>query len=794
MPEKIIDNSVTDELSRSYLEYSMSVIVSRALPDVRDGLKPVHRRILYSMYDQGLRPERPHSKCAKVVGDTMGRFHPHGDSAIYEALVRLAQHWSMRVPVVDPHGNFGSPDDGPAAPRYTECRMSAAGAALLEDIREDTVDFEPNYDGTETQPTILPAAFPNLLVNGSQGIAVGMATNMAPHNLGEVVSALQAMLVNPKIGLDELMTHLPGPDLPTGAIIHQLGGVREAYETGRGTFKMRARARIVDISARKKGIEITELPYQVGAEKVIAKIKDLLSANRDLKSNKKLQGVVDIKALTDRKVGLCLLIECKTGFNPAGVLEELYRLTPLEESFGVNAVCLVDGKPQTLGLVELCRYYLDHRYEVVTRRTQFRLKKAEERAHIIEGLLIALARIEEIVAVIKGSRNTDTARKNLMKTFILDDVQSDHILGMPLRRLTSLEVTNLKDEMRDLRTTITALNKILRDKKELTRVVSHELNIVVETFDTPRRTELLAEIEIPDVALDTQEPDEPCVVALSVSGTLAKYQPGPKSKGSEKYTDNDAQRLLVHSTTKAKLLAVTSSGRLHTINVAELPLVAKKGRGNPLAEYIELDSDETVVALLNSPLDAPIGLVTSYGIIKRLDPSQLPSRTPASVITLEDGDHVVAASPAPDESFLVIVSSDAQLLRTPSGKIRPQGRAAGGVGGMKLYEGARVVGASVGFGGDGTTLTTVTDKGTAKTTLVEDYPEKGRGGVGVRCMRLLAGEAEVVAAAMGLPGDVLALDAKGAPISDSVPTGRRDGSGAKLSVPVVSLALRVPNA
>jgi len=782
MAEHIIDNPVTDELSRSFLEYSMSVIVARALPDVRDGLKPVHRRILFSLHEQGIRPSSPYKKCARVAGDTMGRYHPHGDSAIYEALVRLAQDWSMRVPVVDGHGNFGSPDDGPAASRYTECRMSAAGAALLEDLRENTVDFEPNYDGTETEPVVLPAAFPNLLVNGSQGIAVGMATNMAPHNLAEVVEALKAMLANPKITLDEVMAYLPGPDLPTGGLIYQLDGIREAYETGRGSFKMRARANIIDVTARKKGIEVTELPYQVGPEKVIAKIKELLAA-------KKLQGVADVKDLSDRKVGLRLIIECKTGFNPAAVLDELYRLTPLEESFGINAVCLVDGQPRTLGLLDLCRYYLAHRREVVTRRSEFRKQKAEARAHIIEGLLVALAAIDEVVAVIKSSKDTETARTKLIKTFTLSEIQANHILEMPLRRLTSLEVTKLKDEARELKNTIALLNKILSSPKELTRVVAHELDIVVESFATPRRTTLLSEVtQTPMEAL--QEPDDPCWLALATSGHLAKFRPEPQ-KG--KPAAADSMECVLATSTNAKALALTSTGRLHAFNVAEVPLVQKRAKGAAIAEYVALEPGEKVVALFNASPASPLALVTATGVVKRLDPSQIPTRTPAPVISLAEGDYVVGAALAPDEAFLVLVTSDAQLLKTPAGKVRPQGRAAGGVAGMRLSEDARVIYATATFDPD-VVLATATDQGAMKFTALSEYPDKGRGGAGVRCMRLLASEKSVVAARVAALDELLTLDAKSAPAELPETPGRRDASGTKLSAPVTSFAQRLPNA
>ena len=418
--ENVIDVDVSAELSDSFLEYAYSVIYSRALPDARDGLKPVHRRILFQMAEMGLRPDRGHVKCARVVGEVMGKLHPHGDGAIYDALVRMAQPFSMRLPLIDGHGNFGSlgNDDPPAAMRYTECRLSAAARLLTDSLDEDVVDMVPNYDGQETEPAVLPAAYPNLLVNGGSGIAVGMATNLAPHNLVEVVAAARHLIANPDATLDEMMRYIPGPDLPTGGHIIGLDGVREAYATGRGVFRIRATATVADVTARRKGIVVTELPYTVGPEKVIAKIKELVLA-------KKLAGIADVKDLTDRHRGLQLVIEVKTGFNPQAVLAELYRLTPMEESFGVNAVALVDGQPRTLGLLDMLQVFVAHRLDVVRRRSQFRRTKAAARAHLLEGLLIALANIDEVVAIIRSSDDVEQARTRLMERFELSDLQAD---------------------------------------------------------------------------------------------------------------------------------------------------------------------------------------------------------------------------------------------------------------------------------------------------------------------------------------------------------------------------------
>ena len=458
--ENILDIDVAEEMRGSYLEYAYSVIYQRALPDARDGLKPVQRRILYQMNEMGLRPDRGHVKCARVVGEVMGRLHPHGDSAIYDALVRMAQPWAMRLPLVDGHGNFGSlgGDDAPAAMRYTEARLTAAAMEMVASIDEDTVDFQPNYDGTEIQPEVLPAGLPNLLVNGASGIAVGMATNMAPHNLGEVIAAARHLIASPEAGLDELMRFVPGPDLPTGGKIVGLDGIREAYETGRGTFRTRATARVEKITPRRTGIVVTELPYGVGPEKVIARIKDLVQA-------KKLAGVSDLKDLTDRQRGLQLVIEIRSGFHAEAVLDELYRLTPMEETFGINNVALVDGQPQVLGLRELLQIYVDHRIEVVRRRSEYRRRKRAERLHLVDGLVIALLNIDEVIQVIRASDDAAAAKERLMSVFDLSAVQAQYILDTPLRRLTRYDRLELERERETLQAEIAELTAILESPR-----------------------------------------------------------------------------------------------------------------------------------------------------------------------------------------------------------------------------------------------------------------------------------------------------------------------------------------
>src|SRR6201985_3201664 len=477
--ENIVDIDVGEEMRGSSLEYAYSVIYSRALPDARDGLKPVQRRILYQMNEMGLRPDRSHVKCARVVGEVMGRLHPHGDSAIYDALARMGQAWAMRLPLVDGHGNFGSlgGDDAPAAMRYTEARLTAAAMEMVASIDEETVDFIPNYDGSEQQPDVLPAGIPNLLVNGTAGIAVGMATNMAPHNLGEVVAAARYLIKHPDASLDSLMRYVPGPDLPTGGRIVGLDGIREAYETGRGIFRTRATARVEKITPRKDGIVVTELPYGVGPEKVIARIKDLVGA-------KKLQGISDLKDLTDRQRGLHLVIEIRGGFHAEAVLEELYRLPPMEETFGINNVALVDGQPRVLGLRELLSIYVDHRIEVVRRRSEFRRRKREDRLHLVDGLMIALLDIDEVIGVIRSSDDSAAAKQRLMSVFDLSDIQAQYILDTPLRRLTRFDRLELERERDQLRSEIEALTEILSSEERLREVVSSELGDIATRVST----------------------------------------------------------------------------------------------------------------------------------------------------------------------------------------------------------------------------------------------------------------------------------------------------------------------
>ena len=622
--ERIQDVDVSAEMEGSFLEYAYSVIYSRALPDARDGLTPVPRRILFQMSEMGLRPDRGHVKSARVVGDVMGRLHPHGDTAIYDALVRLAQDFTMRVPLVDGHGNFGSLDDGPAAARYTEARMRASAVAMCEGLDEDVVDFVPNYDNQLTQPEVLPAAYPNLLVNGASGIAVGMATNMAPHNLIEVAAAAKHLLENPEAGLDELMAYVPGPDLPTGGTIVGLDGIRDAYATGRGSFKTRAKVTVEQVGPRKTALVVTELPYLVGPEKVIEKIKDGVQA-------KKITGISDVTDLTDRKNGLRLVIGLKTGFSPEGVLEQLYRLTPLEDGFGINNVCLVGGQPQTLGLRDLLQVYLDHRIQVVTRRSRYRLTRRQERLHLVLGLLIAILDIDEVIQVVRSSDDAAAARVRLMEVFDLSTLQADYILELQLRRLTKFSRIELENERDKLQREIAELEALLGDPARVREQVGIELDEVAERFGTPRRT-LLTEAKASIAATPAQRraaaaggpaleiADGPTLVVLSTTGRMVRVEGAEITARSGRRGRHDAILSTVPTTVRGELGAVTSRGRLVRFSPVDLPSVpgnsVQLAAGARVGDYLGLaDQKERVLGLVSLSSDDPIALATSSGTV-----------------------------------------------------------------------------------------------------------------------------------------------------------------------------------
>ncbi|MFF4406373.1 DNA topoisomerase (ATP-hydrolyzing) subunit A [Streptomyces sp. NPDC001262] len=800
--ERILDIDVVDEMQGSFLEYAYSVIYSRALPDARDGLKPVQRRILFQMNEMGLRPERGHVKCARVVGEVMGKLHPHGDASIYDALVRMAQPFSMRLPLVDGHGNFGSlgNDDPPAAMRYTEARMASPSSLMTESIDEDTVDFAPNYDGSEREPVALPAAYPNLLVNGSSGIAVGMATNMPPHNLGEVIAAARHLIKHPGADLDTLMRFIPGPDLPTGGRVVGLSGIRDAYETGRGTFKMRATVSVENVTARRKGLVVTELPFAVGPEKVISKIKDLVGS-------KKLQGIADVKDLTDRAHGLRLVIEVKNGFNPEAVLEQLYKLTPMEESFGINNVALVDGQPLTLGLKELLEVYVDHRFEVVRRRSEFRRGKRRDRLHLVEGLLVALVDIDEVIRIIRSSENAAEAKASLIERFSLSEVQTQYILDTPLRRLTKFDRIELESERDRLTEEIERLTEILESDAELRKLVSAELADVSKKFATDRRTVLLESAGAPAAAVPLQVADDPCRVLLSSTGLLARTATGEPFAGAEeaKRVKHDVIASAVPATALGEVGAVTSGGRLLRIRVIDMPQLPETAAapnlsgGAPVSEFLSLEDGERVVCLTTLDESSPgLAIGTEQGVVKRVVPDYPANKDELEVITLKEGDSIIGAVELrTGEEDLVFLTDDAQLLRYQASQVRPQGRPAGGMAGIKLSSGAKVISFTAVDPAEDAVVFTVAgargglpgaaSMGSAKLTPFDQYPRKGRATGGVRCQRFLKGEDCLV---LGWAGTAPARAAQAGGVPAELPPidPRRDGSGVPLAKPVLSVA------
>ena len=785
-PERIVDIDVADEMRGAFLEYAVSVIHARALPDARDGLKPVHRRILYSMSEMGLRPDRGHVKSSRVVGEVMGKYHPHGDTAIYDALVRMAQPFAMRLPLVDGHGNFGSLDDGPAASRYTEARMAPAALLMVGSLDEDTVPFVPNYDDQLLQPEVLPAAYPNLLVNGTTGIAVGMATQMPPHNLVEVIGAARHLLTHPQCSLDDLMRFVPGPDLPGGGRIVGLDGIRDAYLTGKGTFRTRATTRVEKVSPRRQGIIVTELPYLVGPEKVIEKIKDAVQAKR-------LEGIADVKDLSDRTNGLQLVIEIKNGFNPEAVLEKLYRLTPMEESFSINNVALVDGTPRTMGLKELLQVYVDFRVDVVRRRTEHRLAKRRDRLHLVDGLLIAILDIDEVIQVIRTSDDAATARQRLQDVFDLSEAQATYILDLQLRRLTKFSKLELEQEQEELRRQIAELEEILGDEKVLIKLVSTELGEVAKKHGTPRRTVLLESAGTPAATSTPMEiADDPCWVLLSTTGLLARTTTEDEPSRSGGRAKHDGVVAAIRTTARGEVGIVTSAGRVARVGALELPTLPPTNDapslsgGAPVGAYLDLGADERVLTLTSLSPDSPgLALGTAQGVVKRVTPDA-PKGSTWDVIALKDGDEVVGAVELrTGEEELVFVTSDAQLLHFNASAVRPQGRGAGGMAGIRVAAGQRVrFFGALDPARDGVVVTVSgsadalpgTDPGAIKVTPFAEYPAKGRGTAGVRAHRFLKGEDTLLLAWVG-PADGRASAANGVSIDLPPAEGRRDGSG-----------------
>ncbi len=798
--ERIVDIDVQSEMQDSFLEYAYSVIYSRALPDARDGLKPVQRRILYSMSELGLRPERGHVKSSRVVGEVMGKYHPHGDTAIYDALVRMAQPFSLRLPLIDGHGNFGSADDGPAAMRYTEARLATSALLMTGSLDESTVDFVPNYDDQLLQPDVLPAAYPNLLVNGASGIAVGMATNMAPHNLGEVIAAARHLLENPEATLDDVMRFIPGPDLPTGGKIVGLEGIREAYETGRGTFKTRAKVAIEQVSPRKMGLVVTELPYLVGPERVRERIVELARAKR-------ISGISDVVDLTDRAHGLRLVIEIKNGFNPEAVLEQLYKLTPMEDSFGINNVALVDGQPRTLGLLELLQVYVDFRLEVLRRRTQHRLDRAEKRLHLVEGLLRAIMDIDRVIAIIRASDDAEQARTDLITAFELSTEQAEYILELRLRRLTKFSRLELDAEAAELQATIDALKSILANENTLRQLAATELAEVSAEHATDRRTVLSSQTVAPVKSAPLEVPDSPCWVVLSASGLLARTQLPPGGQAGRR-APHDVVRSVIPATTRGQIALITSQGRALRVSVLEIPLAAQAegtinlSSGGPVSAFGEVASGEQVIAVMSLAEDRPgVTLGTARGVVKRVATDFPTGRDTWEVIGLKDGDEVRGAVDlATGKEHLAFITSDAQLLHFSAELVRPQGRAAGGMAGIKVTGAAQVIWFGAVVDDPAALVVTVagaaqalpgTDLGSVKVSSWSEYPSKGRATGGVRAHRFLRGEDQLVLAWAG-PGPVVAAGARGTAVPLPSELGKRDGSGTPISRRILALGSAQP--
>lgn len=757
--ERILDVDVAQEMRQSFLEYSYSVIYSRALPDVRDGLKPVQRRIVYQMGEMGLRPDRGHVKSARVTGEVMGKLHPHGDGAIYDALVRMAQAFSLRLPLIDGHGNFGSLDDGPAAARYTEVRLTLASISLNESLDEDTVDFVPNYDAQLNEPEVLPAAFPNLLVNGASGIAVGMATNMPPHNLGEVIDALQLLLQKPKSSLEQIMELIPGPDLPSGGVILVGEGISEAYESGKGSFKMRAKVSIESVAPRRTGLVITELPLSVGPERVIEKIRDGVNS-------KKLQGIHNVVDLTDRENGLKLVVELKSGVDPDSVIEALYRLTPLEESFGINNVALVKGRPQQLGLLDLLKLYLEHRLEVTTRRSRNRLEKRQARLHLIEGLQLAVINIDEIIEVIRSSDTAEEAKKRLIKVFDLSDLQTEYILELKLRRLTKLSILELETEAEQLKREIEELKSILSDEKVLKKTISKELAEVRKLHANERRTELLdaSGIEVRKLPAQVKElADEPTVVTLSPTGLISR-------------SETSGMGLSIATSLRSDIGIVLSDGKAIQVHVSDIP------EAKAIAAGKFAGSKAKALGIIPWSEEATFALGTASGVVKRIT-GPLPDKHEVSLMSLKDDDFLVGVCQATDKDTVGFVTSSANVLTFSAESVRPQGLPAAGMAGINtddkaIYFGKVIDGGNLVTAANSSSSLGKTDAGTVKITPIKTYPKQGRGSKGVRCHKFLKGEDQLYFAKFAGVDTTIFDDSEKAIKAPAVES-KRDGSGKK---------------
>ncbi|MGN9787220.1 DNA gyrase subunit A [Nonomuraea sp. ZG12] len=783
--DRIEPVDIQSEMQRSYMDYAMSVIVSRALPDVRDGLKPVHRRVLYAMYDGGYRPDRGYFKCARVVGDVMGSYHPHGDTSIYDALVRLAQHWSLRYPLVDGQGNFGSPGNDPAAAmRYTECKLAPIAMEMLRDIDKDTVNFRPNYDGKSQEPDVLPARFPQLLVNGSGGIAVGMATNIPPHNLREVAGAVKWCLENPEAEDEELleasMRLVRGPDFPTKALIVGRRGIEDAYRTGRGSITMRAVVEVEEDGKGRQALVVTELPYQVNPDNLALKIAELVREG-------KLSGIADVRDESSSRVGQRLVIVLKRDAVAKVVLNNLYKHTQLQDTFGANMLALVDGVPRTLRLDQFIRYYVAHQIEVIVRRTRYLLRKAEERAHILRALLKALDRLDEVIALIRSSESASHAQQGLMSMLDIDEIQAQAILDMQLRKLAALERQAIQDEFDHLMTQIAEYNAILASEARQREIVNEELGEIVAKFGDERRTEIIAHDG--DMSIEDLIAEEEVVVTITRGGYAkrtktdlyrAQKRGGKGVRGAQLRQDDIVDHFFV-TTTHHWLLFFTNKGRVYRVKAYELPDAGRDARGMHLANLLAMQPDETVMEVLamrDYNVAPYLVLATRSGLVKKTRLSEYDSpRTGGLIaINLRDDDEVIGARLVSEEDDLLLVSRNAQSIRftATDDALRPMGRATSGVIGMRFLDGDELL--AMNRIGDGHHVLIATRAGYAKRTPVEQYPVQGRGGKGVLTAKIVSARGKLIGAVMVNPEDeVFAITSAGGVIRTSAGEIKQSG-------------------
>ncbi|GBE22031.1 DNA gyrase subunit A [bacterium BMS3Bbin01] len=776
---------INQEVEKSFLEYAMSVIVSRALPDVRDGLKPVQRRIIYSMFESNMGPTSSFRKCSKVVGDVMGNYHPHGNDAIYDALVRMGQDFSSRYPLIDKQGNFGTVDDPPAAMRYTESRMTHLAMRLLEGIRENTVDFVENYSGESSEPVVLPARFPNLLVNGSTGIAVGMATNIPPYNLGEIIDAALFTLENPDAPVESYLEIVKGPDFPTGGYLVGRRGIHEALTTGRGSVKMRAVTDVQEVRKGRTAIIVTELPYQVSHDRVLEKIATLVHS-------KKITGIADLRNASSDRVGTRLVIELKKDAIPQVVLNQLFKMTQLQETFGVNAVALVDGIPRTMNIAQMIGYYLDHQMEVVERRTLFRLDEAKRRAHIVEGLLIALDNIDEVIAIIRNSDDTAVARAALMKEFELSEIQANHILDMQLRRLTALETSKLRDEQATLEETIADLEAILADPARRRAIITEDLKEIKDKFADPRRSHLIPDDG--DLSLEDLIADEELVVTVSGNGYVksvlarmyrAQGRGGRGVQGASLRQD-DVINHLVHTTAHSYLLFFTNRGKVHRVKAHQIPRKERTAKGVLAQAVLPLEPDERIEAVIDTrdyETSRYLVMVTKMGLVKKTAFHDYDSRNATLVaISLQEGDEVVAVRTTNGEDELLLFTSNGQGIRFSEKDLRPMGRATRGVRGIRLRDGDSVISAA--SSKDGEEVLLITSGGYGKRVKMSEFPIQRRGGIGVKSMKLTRVRGRLIAGrAVSAGAEVFAISSDGVVIrigTKGISRQKRDARGVKV--------------